>query len=188
MKTASGTIYPIEGYGDLPLTFRSGRDVVPLLLLDVAHVPCLSYYIFPLRVAADERRTYTGTSDGLMVDFITGEELSFPSVERIDFFYAYRENVLIDETANATVAPGPMPNNHDTLNDINDFHVAHAHDHEGALHKTAKQMRVTLFGKMHDSKGCSSAKGIRMSFSSRTSNRAVKRLFVFLWILEARST
>ena len=39
MKTVSGTKYTIEGYVDLPLTSRSGRGEVPLLLLDVAHVP-----------------------------------------------------------------------------------------------------------------------------------------------------
>ena len=39
MRTASGSRYPIEGYGDLPLTFRSSSGNVPLLLRNVAHVP-----------------------------------------------------------------------------------------------------------------------------------------------------
>ena len=178
MKTASGTKYSIEGYGDLPLTFRSGRCEVPLLLRDVAHVTCLSYHLFSLRVAADKRHKYTGKSDGVMGDFITtGEKLFFPSVGRLNFLYAYRPNALVDETANATIAPGPMPRNHDTPTDINVFHVAHAHAHEGALRKTAKQMGITLVGEMHECKGCSSAKGIRMTIPSKTSNRAVKRLF-----------
>ena len=30
MRTASGSRYPIEGYGDLPLTFRSSSGNVPL--------------------------------------------------------------------------------------------------------------------------------------------------------------
>ena len=59
---------------------------------------------------------------------------------------------------------------------INDFHVAHAHAHEGALRKTTKQMGVTLVGQLHEYKGCSLAKGIRTSIPSKTSNRAVKRL------------
>ena len=54
MKTAGGTKYPIEGYGDLPLAFRSGRGEVPLLLLDVANVPYLSYHFFSLRAAPDK--------------------------------------------------------------------------------------------------------------------------------------
>ena len=52
-KTASGTKFPLEGYGDLPLTFRSGRGKGPLLLCNVAHVPFLSCHFFSLRVAAD---------------------------------------------------------------------------------------------------------------------------------------
>ena len=177
MKTASGTKYSIEGYRDLPLTFRSGRGEVPLLLRDTAHVPCLSYQLFSLRVAAGKEHKYTGTSDGVMVDFITGERLFFPSVGRINFLYTYRPNALVGETANATIAPGPMPKIHDTPTDINDFHVARAHAREGALRKTANQMGITLVGKMHECKGCSLAKGIRMPISSKTSNRAVKRRF-----------
>ena len=179
MKTASGTKYPIEGYGDLPLTFRSGRGQVPLLLRDVAYaVPCLSYHLFSLRVAADKGHKYTGTSDGAVADFITGEKPFFPSVGRLNFLYAYRPNALVGETANnATFAPGPMPQNADTPTNINDFLVAHAHAHDGALRKTAKQMDITLVGIMHECKGCSLAKGIRMLIPSKTSNRAVERLF-----------
>ena len=112
-----------------------------------------------------------------MVDFITGEKLFFTSVGRLNFIYGYRPNALVDETANATIAPGPMPNNRDTPTDINDFHIVHAHAHKGALRKTARQMSITLVGKMNECKGCSLAKGIRMSIPSKTSDRAVKRLF-----------
>ena len=176
MNTDSGTKYPIEGYGDLPLTFiRSGRGEVPLFLRDVAHVPCLSYHLFSLRVADDKRHKYTGTCNGGLHHW--GEAI-FPSLGRLNFLYAYRPNSFVDETANnATIAPGPMSKKHDTPTDINDFHVAHADVHEGALRKTAKQMGITLVGKIHEGKGCSLAKGIRMPIPSKTSNRAVKRLF-----------
>ena len=83
----------------------------------------------------------------------------------------------------------PTTNNRDTPNDINYFHVAHARAHEGALRKTAKQMGVTLVAKMKECKGWSLAKGIRISIPSKTSNRAVKRLFrVFggFWRQEGR--
>ena len=73
-------------------------------------------------------------------------------------------------------APGLSPSNRDTPVDINDFHVAHAHAHEGALRKTAKQMGVTLEGKLHECKGCSLAKGIRMSTPSKTHCREDNRL------------
>ena len=84
--------------------------------------------------------------------------------------------MLVDETANATIAPGLTPSNRDTLVGINDFHVAHAHVHEGALRKTAKKMDVTLKGKLHECKGCSTAKGIRMSILPKTNSREDKRL------------
>ena len=106
----------------------------------------------------------------------TGGKLFFPSVGRSNFLYAYRPNALVDETANATIAPGVTPTAQADLVNINDFHVAHAHAHEGALRKTAKQMGVTLVGQLHECKGCSLAKGIWMSIPSKTSNRSVKRL------------
>ena len=53
MRTASGKRYPIEGYGDLPLTFRSSIGEVPLMLCHVAHLPSLRYHLISLRVAAD---------------------------------------------------------------------------------------------------------------------------------------
>ena len=79
-------------------------------------------------------------------------------------------------SANATIALGPTPSNRDTPVDINDFHVALAHAHEGALRKTAKRMGVTIEGKLHECKGCSMTKEIRMSTPSKTNSRQDKRL------------
>ena len=84
--------------------------------------------------------------------------------------------MLVGETANATIAPGLSPSNRDSPVDINDFHVARAHAHEGALRKTAKQMGVTLEGKLHECKGCSMAKGICLSIPSKSHSREDKRL------------
>ena len=39
IRMASGARYPIEGYGDLLLTFRYSSGDVSLLLRNVAHVP-----------------------------------------------------------------------------------------------------------------------------------------------------
>ena len=96
----------------------------------------------------------------------TGDTLFFPSVGRLNLLYAYRPGMLVDENTNGTIAPGLTPSNRDTPVDINDFHVAHAHAHEEALRKTAKQMGVTLEEKLNECKGCSIAKGIRMSIPS----------------------
>ena len=54
MRTATGSRYPIDGYGDLSLTLRSSEGEVGLLLRGVAHVPRLSYHLFSLRAAADK--------------------------------------------------------------------------------------------------------------------------------------
>ena len=180
MRTASGSRYPIEGHGDLPLTVRSSSGIVPLLLRNVAHVPKLSYHLLSPRAVADNGHTYTGTQEGITVFFSTGDTLFFPSVGRLKFLYAYRPGMLVDGTANATIAPGLSPSNRDTPVDINAFHVAHVHAHEGVLRKTAKQMGVTREGKLHECKGCSLAKGIRMSIP-------VRDFLACLWIWAERS-
>ena len=177
MRTASGARYPIEGYGDLPLTFRSSSGNLPPLLRNVAHIPRLNYYLLSLRVVADKGNSYTGTHEGVAVFFSTGDTLFFPSVGRLNFLYAYRPGMLVDETANANIAPGLTPSNRDTPVDINDFHVAHAHAHGGALRKTDKQMDVTLKRKLHECTGCSMAKGICMSIPSKTNSREHKRQY-----------
>ena len=143
------------------------------MLCDALHVPYLRCHLFSLRVVADKGHTYTGTSGGMMVNFITREKLVFLSVGRLKFLYAHGSTALVDKTTNASIAPGSIPNNRVHV------HVAHAHVHvhEGALRKTTKQMGVTLVGQIHKCKGFSFAKGIRMSLPCNISNRAIKILF-----------
>ena len=62
--------------------------------------------------------------------------------------------MLVDENANATIAPGPTLSNRDTPVDINDFHE----------------------GELHECKGCSMAKRIRMSILPKTDNREYRKL------------
>ena len=183
MRTVNDARYPIEGYGDLPLTFRSSSGNISLLLRNVAHVLRLNYHLLSLRTVAYNGHTYTGTHEGVTVFFSTGDTLFFPSVGRLSFLHAYRPGMLVDKTANATIAPGLTSRNRDTPVDINDFHVAHAHADEGALRKTAKQIGVTLEEKLHECKGCSVAKEIRMSIPSQTNSHGDKilsRVFVDL--------
>ena len=138
------------------------------MLCSVAHVPSLSYHLISFRVAVDNGHTYTGNKNGVTVKFQTGEIQFFPSVGKLNFLYANRPGALNGENANAAIAPAPEPSNRVTPVDINAFYAAHAHVHEGALRKTAKQMGVTLKGELHECKGCSMAK---------THGRAAKRLF-----------
>ena len=83
--------------------------------------------------------------------------------------------MLVDETTDSTIATGLTRSNRDTPVDINDFYVAHALTHGGALRKTTKQMGITLEGKLHECKGCSMAEGIRVSISSKTNSRENKK-------------
>lgn len=74
--------------------------------------------------------------------------------------------MLVDETPNATIAPGPTASYHGTKRNINNLCVAHAH--EGALRKTVKPIVVILVGELHECKGC--------SIPSIMDNHANKRL------------
>ena len=116
----------------VPLIFRSSEGEVGLVLRDVPHVPLLSYLLFSLLAAADERHQYKGTREGVTVKLNTGGKLFFPSIGRLNFLYAYRPNALVDQTANASIAPCVTPTGQADPVNINDFHVAHAHTHEGA--------------------------------------------------------
>ena len=58
----------------------------------------------------------------------TGETILFPSVGRLNALYAYRPGALIDENANAVIAPGSEPSSWGTPVDIN----AHAHASRGS--------------------------------------------------------
>ncbi|CAM9889479.1 unnamed protein product, partial [Sphacelaria rigidula] len=60
--------------------------------------------------------------------------------------------------------------------DMNLFHQSHGHLHEGLLRETAKQLGVTLVGKLHECKGCSMAKGLRKPIPTSTTSRAAKPL------------
>ena len=177
MRAANGKIYRIEGYGDLPLTFRSSRGEVPLMLCDVAHVPSLSYYLLSLRVATEKGHTYTVNLTSVTAKLKTGETPFFPSVRRLNFLYAYRPGALNDENANSVIAPAPESGNRSIPVDINVVFAAHTRAHEGDLRKTAKQMGVILKGELYKFKGCSMAKGIRMPIPSKTHGQAAKRLF-----------
>lgn len=72
----------------------------------------------------------------------------FPSLGRLIFLYAYRPNELVDETANATIAPGPTTNAQADPVDINGFRIAHSHFHKGVVRQNVKQMCVALCGKI----------------------------------------
>ncbi|CAN0027935.1 unnamed protein product, partial [Sphacelaria rigidula] len=54
------------------------------------------------------------------------------------------------------------------------FHQSQGHLHGGLLRETAKQLGVTLVGKLHECKGCAMAKGLRKPIPTSTTTRAAK--------------
>ena len=115
MRTARGKRYPIEDFGDLPLTCRSSGGEVPLLLCDVAHVPSVSYHVF-FRVSQPTTwHTYTENKNGVRsLKLVT---LYFPCqyVGRLGLLCAYRPGALVKEKANASIEFGPELSNRGAL-------------------------------------------------------------------------
>ena len=103
MRTARGKRYPIEDFGDLPLTCRFSGGEVPLLLCDVAHVPSVSYHVFFRASQPTTWHTYTGNKNGVRsLKLVT---LYFPCqcVGRLGLLCAYRPGALVKEKANASI-------------------------------------------------------------------------------------
>ncbi|CAM9476811.1 unnamed protein product [Sphacelaria rigidula] len=65
---------------------------------------------------------------------------------------------------------------------MNLFHQSHGHLHEDLLRETAKQLGVTLMGKLHECKGYSLAKELRKLIPTSTTTRAAKPLGVRSWM------
>ena len=133
LRCAGGNTFPIVKTGTLRLSLRSGERVVCVTLIDVAHVPGLSYHFLSLICIADAGNKYIGTRQGIRIVFEkSGDELFAPSG-----LSGYRTDTSGEEKAHAVIAPGATPTPSTTAV-INDFHCSHGHIHEDLLRKTAK--------------------------------------------------
>ena len=103
------------------------------------YVSSLNYHIISLRAVADTGNTYMEIMR-ILPCFLYRRDPISPSVERLNFLYAYRPGMVVDKTTNASIPPGPTASNRDTPVGIIDFYVAHTHAHEGALRKMTNQM------------------------------------------------
>ena len=56
---------PIEGIGNLPMSFWSGKDWVHVVLPNVAHVPLLGYNMLSLKRMSDRGHKYVGEKKGM---------------------------------------------------------------------------------------------------------------------------
>ena len=60
VRFADGRAMPIEGIGNLPMSFWSGKDWVQVVLPNVAHAPLLGYNLISLKRMADRGHKYVG--------------------------------------------------------------------------------------------------------------------------------
>ena len=67
LRCAGGNIFPIVGTGTNRISLRSGEEVVCVTLVNVAHVPGLSYHLLSLRRIADAGNKYIGTREDIRI-------------------------------------------------------------------------------------------------------------------------
>ena len=88
LRCAGGNTFPIVGIGTLRLSLRSGEGVVCVTLMNVAHVPGLSYHLLPLRRTAVVGSKYIGTRESIQIFFAkSGDELFAPSCGQLNVFF-----------------------------------------------------------------------------------------------------
>ena len=60
VRIADDRAMPIEGIGNLPISFWSGKDWELVILPEVTHVPLLAYNLLSLKRMADRGHKYVG--------------------------------------------------------------------------------------------------------------------------------
>ena len=133
---------PIEGIGNLPMSFWSGKDWVQVVLPNVAHVPLLGYNLLSLKRMADRGHKYVCEKNGVTLHLKNGNTLFCPSVRKLNYLYGFRRPLDSSSFALATIAPGKIPSV--SPGDISTFHTTLGHVHEKLLRSTAKQLGVVL--------------------------------------------
>ena len=64
LRIDSGSTRSIEGYGDIRVIFRSGNDLVQVLLTNVAQGPDLGHHLFSLPTLVEHGHTFEGPPHG----------------------------------------------------------------------------------------------------------------------------
>ncbi|CAM9911506.1 unnamed protein product, partial [Sphacelaria rigidula] len=187
VTVANGQKALFLGFGKILLSTGSGEDKLTVSIKRVAHVPDLDVNLFALQsVVVEHGLPIRLTRKGTEITLPGGKKLLFEKDGRNDVETATRCSLSSncsskshqfdpDESAQAVLAPGKMPVNRNQV-DMNLFHHSHGHLREGLLRETAKQLGVTLVGKLHECKGCSMAKGLRKHIPTSTTTRAAKPL------------
>ena len=120
-------------------------------------MPGLSYDLLSLRLIADADNCYTGTSEGIALNWSeSGVELFSRRIWQLNGLYGHRTDQP-NEKAHAVIAPGAIPS--PRIVNMNDFHCFHGHSDEVLLRKIAKSIGVKFEGELESCNGCSQAKG-----------------------------
>ena len=181
LRDASGKLLPIEEFGDLALNFRSGQDVMRVVLRNVSYVPLLRYHLLSLPSLAKEGHTYLGNRKGIRLNLKSGTKVLAHFVGKLCLQFAARVVSDVDNAC-ATIAPGLIP----TIDvDINAYHRSTGHTHHRLLIHSAKQQGVSFKSnvKLQPFMGCSAAKEIRTPVKKHTDCRSddkVGQVFVDL--------
>ena len=172
VRIADGRAMPVEGIGNLLVSFWSGKDWVQVDLPNVTHVPLLGYNLLSLKRTADRDHKYVGEKKGVVLHLKNGKTLFGPSVGKLNYLSGFRRPLDSSNSALTTIAPGKIPSVSSV--DINKFHTSHGHIHEKSLRFTAKQLGVDLEVSLRECEGCSVAKGLGKPIGRTTSTRADK--------------
>ena len=170
---------PIEGIGNLPMSFWSGKDRVQVVLQNVAHFPLLGYNLLSLKKMADRGHKHVGEKKVVLLHLKNEKTLFGSSVGKPNYFSGFQRLLDSISFGLATIAPGKILSVSPV--DINTFHTSHGHVHEKLLRSTARQVGVVLEGSLRECEGCSVAKGLGKPIGRKTSTRTDKvfgRLFI----------
>ena len=184
---ADGRAMPIEGIGNLSMSFWSCKDWVQVVLPNVAHISLLGYNLLSLRRMADRGHKYVGEKKGVALHLKNGKTMFGSSVGKLSYFSGFRRPLDSSSYALTTIALGKIRSVSPV--DSNTFHTSHGHVHEKLLRSTAKQLGVVLEGSLRECEGCSVAKDLGKQIDRTTSIR-VDKVFdrFFVDICEEKST
>ena len=86
VRISDGRAMPIEGIGNSPMSFWSGKGWVQVVLPNVAHVPLLGYNLLSLRKMADRGHKYVDEKTGVALHLKNEKTLFGPSVGKLNYF------------------------------------------------------------------------------------------------------
>ena len=93
LTIADGRAMPIEGIGNVRMSFRSGKNWVQAMLPNVAHVPLKRHNLLSLKRMADRGHRYVGKKKGVIMHLENGKTKFGPSVKKLDYRFTSRRSL-----------------------------------------------------------------------------------------------